>query len=144
MSKNKSLALITAFGGINAAGRSSSHLNYKNLIFDSLDELSKQEVLQDLAVLEGKIEPVRGGWETNSGDSINLKTYLSEHSDQIRSQTMIREIVREEFDIDGTILDQIQVSSAGMLPSGFDPSNLYPARHHPKALQLNGQKFKIG
>ena len=136
MSKNKSLALITAFGGINAAGRSSSHLNYKNLIFDSLDELSKQEVLQDLAVLEGKIEPVRGGWETNSGDSINLKTYLSEHSDQIRSQTMVREIVREEFDIDRTILDQIQVSSAGMLPNGFDPSNLYPARHHPRALQL--------
>ncbi len=28
------------------------------------------------------------------------------------------------------------VSSAGQLPSGFDPEQLYPSRHHPRALQM--------
>jgi len=28
------------------------------------------------------------------------------------------------------------VTSAGLLPSGFDPTLLYPARHHPRALQM--------
>ena len=93
-------------------------------------------MLQDLAVLQGKIEPVSSGWETNSGDSINLKNYLNENSDLIRSQTMVRAINREEFDSEGIIVNQIQASSAGMLPTGFDPSNLYPARQHPRALQL--------
>ena len=52
---SKSLALITGFGGINSAGRSSSHLSYKNLIYNSLNEKEQLEVLQDLAVLQGKI-----------------------------------------------------------------------------------------
>lgn len=29
-----------------------------------------------------------------------------------------------------------QVSSAGQLPTGFDPEQLYPSRHHPRALQM--------
>ena len=132
----KNLPVITAFGGINSAGRSSSHQSYKNTIFDSLSDNCKQEVLQDLAVLEGKIESVSGGWETSSGDSIKLKTYLKENLEEIRAQTMVRRIIREEFDPEGIILDQIQAGSAGMLPTGFDPSNLYPSRQHPKALQM--------
>jgi acetoacetyl-[acyl-carrier protein] synthase len=28
------------------------------------------------------------------------------------------------------------VSSAGILPTGFDPKHLYPSRHHPRALQM--------
>ena len=73
---SKSLALITGFGGINSAGRSSSYLAYKNMVFDSLSSKEQLEVLQDLAVLQGKIEPIGRSWETNSGDSIDLKKYL--------------------------------------------------------------------
>ena len=40
---SKPLALITGFGGINSAGRSSSHLSYKNLIFGSLNEKEQLE-----------------------------------------------------------------------------------------------------
>ena len=54
----KPLALITGFGGINSAGRSSSHISYKNLIFDTLTLKDQLEVLQDLAVMEGIIEPI--------------------------------------------------------------------------------------
>ena len=133
---SKSLALITSFGGINSAGRSSSHLSYKNLIYNSLNEKEQLEVLQDLAVLQGKIEPLGRNWETISGDNIDLKSFLFENATQIRKDTMVRKLDADIYDKDGIILDQIKASAAGQLPSGFDPSSLYPARQHPKALQM--------
>ena len=133
---SKPLALITGFGGINSAGRSSSHLSYKNLIFGSLNEKEQLEVLQDLAVLQGKIEPTGRAWETISGDSIDLKRYLLENETQIRRDSMVRKLDADTYDKDGIILNQIKASAAGQLPSGFRPSSLYPARQHPKALQL--------
>ena len=133
---SKSLALITGFGGINSAGRSSSHLSYKNLIYNSLNEKEQLEVLQDLAVLQGKIEPLGRAWETISGDNIDLKNYLLENETLIRKDTMVRKLDSDTYDKDGVILDQIKASAAGQLPSGFDPSSLYPARQHPKALQM--------
>ncbi len=132
---SKSLALITGFGGINSAGRSSYHLSYKNLIFNSLEEKEQLEVLQDLAVLQGKIEPLGRSWETISGDTINLQEYLKENVSIIRNDSMVRKLDRDIYDKEGIILDQIKASAAGQLPSGFDPSNLYPARQHPKAHQ---------
>ena len=132
----KPLALITGFGGINSAGRSSSHISYKNLIFDTLTLKDQLEVLQDLAVMEGIIEPIGRSWETTSGDSIDLKSYLIENQKNIRSETMVRKIDREIYDTDGIITDDIQASAGGQLPSGFDPSSLYAARQHPKALQM--------
>ena len=133
---SKSLALITGFGGINSAGRSSSYLSYKNMVFDSLPSKEQLEVLQDLAVLQGKVEPVGRSWETSSGDTIDLKKYLADNSSNIRSDSMVRELERDLYDKDGVILDQIGASAAGQLPKGFDPSSLYPARQHPKALQM--------
>ena len=132
----KSLALITGFGGINSAGRSSAYLSYKNMVFDSLSGKEQLEVLQDLAVLQGKIEPIGRSWETNSGDSIDLKKYLTDNNSSIRSDSMVRKLERDLYDKDGIILDQIGASAAGQLPKGFDPSSLYPARQHPKALQM--------
>jgi acetoacetyl-[acyl-carrier protein] synthase len=132
----KPLALITGFGGINSAGRSSSHISYKNLIFDTLTPKDQLEVLQDLAVMEGIIEPIGRSWETTSGDSIDLKSYLIENQKSIRSETMVRKIDPEIYDTDGIITDDIQASAGGQLPSGFDPSSLYAARQHPKALQM--------
>jgi len=133
---SKPLALITAFGGINSAGRSSAHLSYKNLVFNSISEKEQLEVLQDLAVMQGKIEPLGRTWETSSGDSIDLKEFLTENSEGIRGDCMVRKLDRDIYDKDGIILDQIKASAAGQLPSGFDPSSLYPARQHPKALQM--------
>ncbi len=146
MTRNKPLAIISGFGGINSSGRSSGFLGYKNLVFESLNEKEQLEVLQDLAVLQGKIEMVGTGWETVSGDSINLKEYLLENVTSIRKDCFIRKIEREVYDPDGIILEQIKASAAGQLPKGFDPSNFYPARQHPKALQMTvfGMSDAIG
>ena len=131
---------------INSSGRSSGFLGYKNLVFESLIEKDQLEVLQDLSVLQGKIEMVGSGWETVSGDSINLKEYLLENTSSIRKDCFIRKIEREVYDPDGVILEQIKASAAGQLPKGFDPSNFYPARQHPKALQMTvfGMSDAIG
>jgi acetoacetyl-[acyl-carrier protein] synthase len=146
MSKNKPLAVISGFGGINSSGRSSNFLGYKNLVFNSLQKKEQLEVLQDLAILQGKIETVGSGWETVSGDSINLKEYLLENESSIRKDCFIRKIDKEVYDPDGIILDKIKASAAGQLPKGFDPSNYYPARQHPKALQMTifGMSDAIG
>ena len=146
MTRNKPLAIISGFGGINSSGRSSGFLGYKNLVFESLNEKEQLEVLQDLAVLQGKIEMVGNEWETVSGDSINLKEYLLENVTSIRKDCFIRKIEREVYDPDGIILEQIKASAAGQLPKGFDPSNFYPARQHPKALQMTvfGMSDAIG
>ncbi|SVC79090.1 uncharacterized protein METZ01_LOCUS331944, partial [marine metagenome] len=132
----KPLAVITTFGGINASGRTSYYIGYKNLIFDSLDQKNQFEVLRDLAVAQGKITSTGKRWETSSGDSIDLKSYLKKNCEAIRADTMIRKIDRELYDPEGIILDQIQASAAGQLPSGFDPGNSYPSRQHPKAIQM--------
>jgi len=132
----KPLAVITAFGGINASGRSSGYIGYKNLIFDSLDQKDQLEVLKDLAVTQCKITCIGNRWETSSGDSIDLKSYLKKNCEAIRADTMVRKIDRELYDPEGIILDQIQASAAGQLPTGFDPGNSYPSRHHPKAIQM--------
>ena len=146
MTRNKPLAIISGFGGINSSGRSSGFLGYKNLVFESLNEKEQLEVLQDLAVLQGKIEMVGTGWETVSGDSIKVEEYLLENVTSIRKDCFIRKIEREVYDPDGIILEQIKASAAGQLPKGFDPSNFYPARQHPKALQMTvfGMSDAIG
>ena len=132
----KPLTVITGFGGINASGRSSDFIGYKNLIFDSLEEKEQLKVLKDLAVTQQKIRTAGKKWETNTGDSIQLNSYLKRNSDGIREDTLVREIDRDLYDPEGIILDQIQASSAGQLPTGFDPGQFYSSRQHPKALQM--------
>jgi len=132
----KPLTVITGFGGINASGRSSDYIGYKNLIFDSLEEKEQLKVLKDLAVTQQKIKPAGKKWETNTGDSIQLNSYLKRNSDVIRENTLVREIERDVYDPEGIILDQIQASAAGQLPTGFDPGQFYSSRQHPKALQM--------
>ena len=132
----KPLTVITGFGGINASGRSSDYIGYKNLIFDSLEEKEQLKVLKDLAVTQQKIKLAGKKWETNTGDSIQLNSYLQKNSAVIREHTLVRKIERDLYDPEGIILDQIQASAAGQLPTGFDPGQFYSSRQHPKALQM--------
>ncbi len=165
------LPVITACGGINAAGRSSFHHAYQRLVVDALPEADAQTTWQSLAQLMGV--------------DADQRTYMRDH-------TLIRELEANLFDPDqvphnraveipatpeqpsvirmrrkdlpescpadwqcreldgGWVEVQLQspqqillpqtramtVRAAGQLPSGFDPAGLYPARHHPRGLQL--------
>ena len=71
----KNLAVITSFGGVNASGRSSNHIGYKNTVFDSLPKNDQNQVLRDLAVMQGLIKSSDNGWESSSGENVNINKY---------------------------------------------------------------------
>jgi acetoacetyl-[acyl-carrier protein] synthase len=48
------LPVITAMGGINAAGRSALHFGFQRLIFDALPDGGRQDTLRSLGQLTGR------------------------------------------------------------------------------------------
>ena len=48
------LPVITAMGGINAAGRSALHFGFQRLIFDALPDITRQDTLRSLGQLTGR------------------------------------------------------------------------------------------
>ncbi|MDG1024917.1 MAG: beta-ketoacyl synthase [Gammaproteobacteria bacterium] len=187
------LPVITGFGGINAAGRSSGHHGYRRLVIDALPKRQTQATYHNLAALTGQLKKQDGKWLDRSGSEIQLDTYLSQLAPALRQGSLIRELENNLFDPNrlpynrnaslGSASDQplqfemrrkdlpsplpagwtvndaqtkgrvsvsasenlevvlqctreTAVHSAGQLPSGFDPAQLYPARNHPRGLQL--------
>lgn len=187
------LPVITGFGGINAAGRSSGHHGYRRLVIDALPKSQAQATYHNLAALTGQLKKQDGKWLDRGGSEIQLDSYLSQLAPALRQGSLIRELENNLFDPNrlpynrnvslGSASDkplqfemrrkdlpsplpagwtvndaqskgQVSVSasenleivlqsaretavhSAGQLPSGFDPAQLYPARNHPRGLQL--------
>lgn len=187
------LPVITGFGGINAAGRSSGHHGYRRLVIDALPKSQAQATYHNLAALTGQLKKQDEKWLDRGGSEIQLDSYLSQLAPALRQGSLIRELENNLFDPNrlpynrnvslGSASDkplqfemrrkdlpsplpagwtvndaqskgQVSVSasenleivlqsaretavhSAGQLPSGFDPAQLYPARNHPRGLQL--------
>ena len=187
------LPVITGFGGINAAGRSSGHHGYRRMVIDALPSAQVQATYHSLAALTGQLKKSDGKWTDGNGVQVNLDEYLAQLGPSLKQGTLIRGLENNLFDPDllpylrnatlGSASDQpleftlrkkdlptplpsgwsvsepdlegrvrvstaenIEVSlkcsretavhSAGQLPSGFDPAALYPARNHPRGLQL--------
>lgn len=64
-------------------------------------------------------------------DSIPLNWQLSEHS-----PVEVRVELSGAFDVLTENYQRSGVNSAGQLPSGFDPKELYASRNHPRGLQM--------
>ena len=118
------LPVIVSAGGINAAGRSTYHHDLDRMVFDSLNSSDQARVTAQLSALTGL-----------SGE------------DALRN-SLVREIHTDWYDhsalsarrrADDVWLDDARnspIKSAGMLPTGFRPGDLYKSRAHPRALQL--------
>ena len=187
------LPVITGFGGINAAGRSSGHHGYRRMVIDALPSDQVQATYNSLAALTGQLKKSEGKWTDGNSVEVNLDEYLAQLGPTLKQGTLIRGLENNLFDPDllpyirnaalGSASDQpleftlrkkdlptplpagwnvsdlglegqvrisvaenLEVSlkcsretavhSAGQLPSGFDPAALYPARNHPRGLQL--------
>lgn len=205
------IPLIVSFGGVNAAGRSSSHHAYRRMIIDSLPVEERQEVLAGLAQMMGLVkydrEPSnndssnnkrstekehinKGKYIDSNGNTLDLAEIDTEFCELILEGTLIRRIEKSYFDPDSipghsevtfqsaenisfelakrhlpqhlpdswqvveindrrvevTIIGEVSsmlesfrkmdVSSAGQLPTGFDPASLYNSRYHPRGLSL--------
>ncbi len=189
------LPVVTGFGGINAAGRSSGHHAYRRMVLDTLPAHLAQQTYASLAALTGQLSKHNGEWKNADGDSVNLDSHIRQISDSLEQSSLIRQLEQNLFNpaellfhkrakltpaadhalqfelrrkdlpsplppgwsvteyssdkkakVSVTVTDsfevmfkctrQAAVNSAGQLPSGFDPAALYPARNHPRGLQL--------
>ncbi|MDP2506184.1 beta-ketoacyl synthase [Oceanobacter sp. 3_MG-2023] len=126
----KNLAVITGFGGINAAGRSSGHHAFRRMIFESLTGAKREQTLTSLASLMATSDEhtILNGtlvreWDNVSWDAKAVpfhKPFKDEEGNPCWRLTHKR----------------LPVQSAGQLPLGFDPATLYRSLHHPRGLQM--------
>lgn len=165
------LPVITACGGINAAGRSSFHHAYQRLVVDALPEADAQTTWQSLAQLMGvdadqqaymRDHTLIRELEANLFDPDQVPHNRAVEIPATPEQPSVIRMRRKDLpescpadwqcrELDGGWVEvQLQspqqillpqtramtVRAAGQLPSGFDPAGLYPARHHPRGLQL--------
>ena len=187
------LPVITGFGGVNAAGRSSGHHGYRRMVIDALPAATAQTTFNNLAALTGQLRKQNGKWLDASGSEVNLQQHLAHLAPALKQGTLIRALEQNLFNPDAlpfhrraalhstsdqalefmlrqrdlpepiplgwkvseadengqvrvTATENIEVMlkcsretpvhSAGQLPTGFDPEQLYPSRNHPRGLQL--------
>ena len=134
----KKLAVVTAFGGINSAGRSSGHQAFKRLVLEHLNQSEQLNTLNSLAQLMGlpqkssldtawQNEIVNGtlirAWDNIAWDA-NAIPFHQPFTDENGNQCWRLEHKR------------LAVQSAGQLPKGFDPASQYKSLHHPRGLQM--------
>ncbi len=168
------IPVVTGFGGINAAGRSSGHHGYRRVVIDTLDEATAQETWHSLAAImniQGDITAeIRRYIEAHTlvrkletqyfdasnalwnrklavrpGDSAicfdlpkrDLPEQLPEgwSMEAVDNKTVRVTIEKpcEMYVQDGR---ELPAKAAGQLPTGFEPESLYPARSHPRGLQM--------
>ncbi len=103
------LPVIVGFGGINSAGRTSSHQAYRRVILDLLPTVIQQEVLLDLATLTNTAEYKNGLWHTRDGEALDDSSLIDSIGESLLAQTLIRRIHPSLFDVDHVILHKKSV-----------------------------------
>lgn len=98
-----SLPVIVGFGGINAAGRSSSHHAYRRMVFESLDDDLRQETFAGLAVMMGLVQCDDGKYVSQEGKVLSFADIDTEFGEEIINGTLIRKIEPSYFDVDNAM-----------------------------------------
>lgn len=154
------LPVITAMGGINAAGRSALHFGFQRLIFDSLPEVQRQATLSALAQLTGRPadqqldgtliralpaeHTLHAAISGTSDIPVTLEMRNMDLPDPLPAGWQVTPVDKRRSRVTlpaglgmNVPLDAVRrVSAAGQLPEGFDPGALYASRNHPRALQM--------
>lgn len=98
------LPVIVGFGGINSAGRTSSHQAYRRIVIDLLPSSLQQEVLLDLATITQMAEYKNGKWHTESGETFSAEELVDQIGDSLLARTLIRRIHPDLFDVDNVVI----------------------------------------
>ncbi len=168
------IPVVTGFGGINAAGRSSGDHGYRRMVIDALDEATAHETWRSLASIMNIQGEVTEEVRRYIGDHTLVRKLETQHFDAANAPWNRKLAVRPAdraicFDLprrdlpdclpegwgiapvdDTTVRVSIETScelfvqdsrelvakAAGQLPTGFEPQSLYPARSHPRGLQM--------
>ncbi|MCH9717586.1 MAG: beta-ketoacyl synthase, partial [Gammaproteobacteria bacterium] len=154
----KKLPVIVGMGGMNAAGRSSGGHSYKRMVHDALSDDVLQSTWQDLGrrmglAIEGdataeQIETIKAGTlvrRLERFDPTHVRSHQKVNISQSSAEFVVNKSKASEAHITVTDEDEVllpdytalPVSSAGGLPSGFDPGELYNSHHHPRGLKLS-------
>lgn len=94
------LPVIVGFGGFNAAGRSSFHQSYQRMVIDSLSKKKRQETLQGLAVMMGRVQCVDGQFQDKNGQLLSIEEVVEVYEQDILENTLVRRIGKQFFDVD--------------------------------------------
>ena len=101
------LPVIIGFGGINAAGRSSSHHSYRRLIAEHLNSKDRNEMLTGLATLSNVVNYTDGQYQmADSGDKITENQIAKQLQQQLMDSTLIRPIGTNAYDIERLVLNK--------------------------------------
>lgn len=130
--------IITGFGGISAAGRTSFNHAFHRIVFDALNPQQQQQTLQSLAQVMAENE---------------LDLSHPQNKDYLLKHSLIRQWDNVHWDPQNVPFHQpftndqgqpcwqlgfkkCPVQSAAQTPKGFDPAALYSSHHHPRGLQM--------
>lgn len=155
------LPVITAVGGINAAGRTSMHHGFRRMVFEALDAQRQQQTLDSLSALTGlsdRQQLLNATLIRELPEAVRITMASNGHSDtpvtlEMRNLDLphplpegwqatelnrhrSRVTVPAGAELRAPAAIARRVSAAGQLPSGFDPATLYASRNHPRALQM--------
>ena len=131
------LPVIIGFGGVNAAGRTSSHHGYRRLIVDHLDTQSKLDTVTDLATLTNKATFSNGLYYlTGQTQGLTQAQLADQLTEEVHNATLIRPIRPEAYDIYQLVLNK----AAQIKPSSGDCTCIrMRKRHLPTCLPDNWQ-----
>lgn len=107
------LPIVVGFGGFNAAGRSSGHMGYKRMIFESLNQNQRADVVTGLASIMGKIN-CEDGICSKHGQQLD-EQLIERLTPDVLAGTLVRRIENSFFSVDNTPIGkggQIKASEA--------------------------------
>ena len=121
------LPVIIGFGGINAAGRTSSHHGYRRLIVDHLDTQSRLDTMTDLATLTNKATFNNGLYYlAGQQDGLTQAQLAQQLGEELKNATLIRPIRPKAYDIHQLVLNK----AAEIKPSSGDCTCIRMRKRH--------------
>ncbi|MEX0619268.1 MAG: beta-ketoacyl synthase [Pseudohongiellaceae bacterium] len=114
------LPVITGFGGINPAGRSSSHHAYRRLVLDALGSAEARQTRISLASLMGLLHYRNGQWQNPEGTVVELESFLTRNASVIENSTLIRQLENNLFDPQRLLFHRRLTMSARDQPLEFE------------------------
>jgi acetoacetyl-[acyl-carrier protein] synthase len=96
------LPIIIGMGGVNAAGRTSSHQGFRRIVIDKLNAQARQETFVGLATMMNILRHTNNTLVDNEGHEVARMDVEKLFGEQILAGTLIRKIEKNHFDPDAT------------------------------------------
>lgn len=122
------LPVITGFGGINAAGRSSFHHAFKRMVIDQLSSDDQSDTYLGLATLMQLVRFDAGQYKDKDNNVLSPEQIKTQFGTYIQQNTLLRKINKEFFDVNAMPFHQQANIKANSAPVEFKIRN----RHLPK------------